>query len=38
LPAAPREGGHGGADLAKGFAQEPFFVKCGDDDGDEHAI
>jgi hypothetical protein len=38
LPAAPREGSHGGADLAKGFAQEPFFVKCGDDDGDKHAI
>ena len=37
LPVAPRKCGHGGVDLAKGFAEEPFFVKGGNYDRDAHA-
>ena len=36
LPIASREGGHGGVDLAEGFAEEAFFVEGGDDDRDAH--
>ena len=37
LPVAAGEGGHGGLDVAKGFAEQAFFVVGGHYDGDEHA-
>jgi len=37
LPSAPGKGGHGGVDLAKGFAEQLFFIERRDDDGDAHA-
>ncbi len=37
LPSAPGKGGHGIADLAKGFAEELFFIERRDDDGDAHS-
>jgi hypothetical protein len=36
LPSPPGKGAHGGADVAKGFAQELFFVERRNYDGDEH--